>query len=633
MCGIVGIYNTSCAEADLQQVRAMSEVLICRGPDAQRQRRLGRAVFGHCRLSIIDLSSAADQPMYDGQERCMISFNGEIYNYRQLRSQLSAQGYNFVTNSDTEVILALYLTGGSDALKLLDGMFAFGLYDQRSDELILMRDMLGKKPLYYFSTSQRQLVFASTLPALKRHRQWQGELDVQAISDFLSYSAIPGNNSAYMHVKKVQPGSIMRFNAAGECFTEKYWQVDYRNKSDLSFDDAAAILREKLDSAVKKRLVADVPCGVFLSGGIDSAIISMLAAENSAEAINAYTVGFDEKRYDERNLAACSAEFINRRTGGKLLHCTHKVDCSSFEELSSLAEVCGEPFADFSLLPYSFLCCFAAGSNKVVLSGDGADEIFGGYERYYAMRCCALANKILPPAVLRCLADCAGMIFPDHGKRSFRSRLRRLLSLAATPESERYCQLMMQISETQKQQLYGSRILDLAPQPGQRILQQALKQVTTLQWQEKYAECDMGNYLIDDILVKADRGSMKHSLEVRSPFLDRELIEFAATLPFEYKQKGAQRKRILKYAMQDKLAGEIICQRKRGFAVPIGSWFRNEWREVLRTSLLEGKLVKDNWMNPHALQRLLAEHDSLRKDHSELLGNLLMLELFLEKAN
>ncbi len=629
MCGIGGIYNSTTPDRELACANAMQQKLFRRGPDAGGIKTQDNTTFIHRRLAILDLASRSHQPMSDANDLCMISFNGEIYNYRELKEELKAAGAVFKTSGDTEVILQLYLSGGVSALARLDGMFAFAIYDRRSDQLILMRDPLGKKPLYYFVAPDGAVVFASTLQALKVHRAWKNDLDEEAIRDFLALSYIPHDQCVYKNVFQLPPASWMIFDASGKAECQRYWRPDHQEKLDISFEDAAHVLLKKLHNAVRKRLIADVPCGVFLSGGVDSAATAMLASMHSTQTLHAFTIGFNESKYDERALAAVTVDFINRRQAGSILHRTRVVDCRSFELLQELAAVYGEPFADFSLLPTALLSQFAAGERKVVLSGDGADEIFGGYHRYRAMRCCAMLDAALPRSVRRVLAGTAQRIFSDRGKRSGVSQLMRLLRLSAAPEHLRYILLMSKTTRELESRLWGERLQTADSFTGKNLAK-ALLAATTCDPAERYAECDLHTYLPDDILVKVDRASMHYALEVRSPFLDKDVVEFAARLPFEFKQKGCCRKRVLKSALKDLIAPAVADGAKRGFAVPLGEWFRDQWKSQLQTHLLEGKLISADWIDKIALTRLLEAHNSYRRDHSELIGNLLMLELFLE---
>ena len=631
MCGIVGIYNSLSPEKNRPDVSMMTEALFRRGPDAGGVQCLNNTIFGHRRLSIIDLDPRSNQPMFSADKSCMITFNGEIYNYREIKETLQKSSSRFQTTGDTEVILELYLQEGCAGLSKLDGMFAFAIYDQRNNSLLLMRDRLGKKPLYYFVAPDGSVVFASTLQALKMHPAWQTDFDNEAIRDFLALSYIPGNKCVFKNVYQVPPATQMLFDDSGKAECKRYWQISYQDKLNISFEDAADVLQKKLHNAVKKRLIADVPCGVFLSGGVDSAAVAALASLHSSSTINACTIGFNESKYDERNFAATTVDFLNRRNPGSVKHHTQIVDCRSFELLQELVQTCGEPFADFSLLPCALLSKFAATGNKLMLSGDGSDEIFGGYERYFAMRYCAMLDSALPAALRRLISATANRIFPDHGKRSKISRLCRFLRLSATPEHLRYIELMAKTTADLEQKLFGTALQPESYLTGGNLVK-ALLDTTTPEPAERYAECDFKTYLPDDILVKADRASMHFSLEVRSPFLDKDVVEFAAELPFDFKQKGCDRKRVLKRAVKDLIAPEIANGRKRGFAVPIGEWFRNEWKTQLQEHLLEGRLVSDSWINKNAMTELLNDHNTFKHDHSELIGNLLMLELFMQSS-
>ena len=628
MCGIVGIYNSSSPEKSRTTARLMADQLCRRGPDNGNVEAVGNTVFGHRRLSIIDLDKRSDQPMLSGN--IMITFNGEIYNFREIRQELEKQGRIFKTTGDTEVILELYKQEGINGLSKLDGMFAFAIFDSNSNSLILMRDRLGKKPLYYFVAPDGSVVFASTLQALKVHEAWQSDPDEEAIKDFLALSYIPHNKCGFKNVFQLPPATQIIFEAPGKAECRRYWQISYQDKLDISFEDASDILQKKLHNAVKKRLIADVPCGIFLSGGVDSAAVAALAAQHSSKLLHAYTIGFNESKYDERQLAAATVNYLNLRQANSIEHHTKIVDCRSFELLQELVQSCGEPFADFSLLPTALLSKFASENHKLVLSGDGSDEIFGGYERYIAMRYCAMLDTLLPAPLRRLLAKTADRIFPDRGKRSKLSRLCRFLRLSAAPEHLRYIELMAKTTNAMERKLYGERLQSSNRLTGENIAK-ALLQVTTAEPAERYAECDLHTYLPDDILVKADRASMHFSLEVRSPFLDKDVVEFAARLPFEFKQKGCDRKRVLKRAVKDLISPEVANGRKRGFAVPIGEWFRNEWKNEVQMNLLEGKLISNSWINKSAMSDLLKEHNQYQTDHSELIGNLLMLELFLRQ--
>lgn len=628
MCGIAGIFQSSDPGGDAVSAAAMAQAIAYRGPDAQGVMRREDTWFSHRRLAIIDLSEAANQPMTDAADGLMIVFNGEIYNFRELRMELESRGARFRTRGDTEVILELFARDGIDGLARLDGMFALAIYVRRSRELYLMRDRLGKKPLFYFRTGDT-VVFASELAALKRHPAWRGELRPEAIHDFLAYEYVPDPDTVYDDVWKLPPGSWARFRTGVEPEIRRYWQPDFRDKLKINFEDAQVELRALLSRAVSRRLIADVPCGIFLSGGMDSGIVAALAARAATEELAAFTIGFDIRRYDERVAARSTVDWIAANNAHGLTHYEQVVDFRSFPVLEQLAAHYGEPFADFSMLPEYFLSRFAATQVKVALSGDGADEIFAGYERYLAMRCFEYLDWT--PDFLKQWGVRLLQYFPDGGKRSRIGRSKRLLKVAAAPLERRYFELMAQATEIERRGLYGERMTAAGLSDSARILQRLARSAGSLSKIERCQEVDLGSYLCGDILVKIDRAAMANSLEVRSPFLDTAVVEFAARLPLSFKQSGRSRKHIVKAAFAGLVPPGVLEGRKRGFAVPLGSWFRREWRDLLRERLLEGRLVRDGWMKRDALAVRIEEHASGRNDRTELLGALLMLELFLEQ--
>lgn len=629
MCGIAGIWRGGAPERDRVAAERMADALAHRGPDASGVLAAGDTVFAHRRLAILDLSRAADQPMLNASGDCMIVFNGEIYNFPELRRGLEARGVRFRTEGDTEVILELFVRDGEAGLEKLDGMFALALFRKSTGEFLLMRDRLGKKPLYYFRAGET-VIFASELAALKRHPLWRGVLREQAIHDFLAFEYVPEPETVYHGVWKVPAATVIRFAPGSEPRARRYWQADLSERRDISFADAAEELRRLMRRAAARRLIADVPCGVFLSGGVDSAVVTALAAEAAAQSgreLTAFTIGFEVDRYDERAFARRTAEAVRRR-GLPLVHREEVVDFRSFPVLEKLAVHCGEPFADFSMLPEYFLSRFAAKEVKVALSGDGADELFSGYERYWVMRFLDRCDRI--PRSLKSWGAGVLGLFPDGGKRSRVGRAKRLLTVAAEPSETRYFALMSQASEAVRRGLYGERLREAGLSPSSRVFTRLEETLRAPDRIGKCQELDMATYLVGDILVKVDRASMANSLEVRSPFLDTAVVEFAASLPTSFKQAGRSRKHILKAAFDDLVDPVVRGGRKRGFAVPLGRWLRSEWYDLARERLLEGVLVREQWMRRDGLSALLSAHRGGRRDETELLGALLMLELFLE---
>lgn len=621
MCSIAGIINHAGRDR-LAVVERMNLIQCHRGPDAAGVWQDERALLGHRRLSIIDLAGGR-QPM--AAENAVIVFNGEIYNHRQLRGELEQRGHTFRSASDTEVVLHCYLEYGERLVEKLQGMFALGLWDPVRRRLLLVRDRVGQKPLFYFRHGD-ELVFASEIAALRQHPEFPDELDPGAISDFLSLQYIPPHRCAYAQVKKLPPGSILTFDAdSGESVICPYWRVDFSVKNTaITFDQAAEETRRLVTEAVRKRLMADVPSGVFLSGGLDSAIISGLAAQlRRPERTAAFTVTFAEKAYDEQAAAELSGSFIARQTGGALECFQRRVGLADFELLKKLLVRCGEPFADASILPTYLLAEFAREKITMALSGDGADEVFGGYERYAAMDLARFLR--LPRPCFALLANC----FPDRGERTRSGRLRRFLKMLDESSLRRYFALLDRCPPELKLRLFGEQLEEAVFFDSAAALE--LPAPTAADRIERCLENDLERYLPGDILPKVDTASMAASLEVRNPFLDHELIEFAATLPRHFKLCGRSRKHVLKAAFADAVPPEIRHGRKRGFGVPVGDYLRRQWNAPARELLFDGKLIAESWIAERPLNRLWALHCAGKRDYSYLLFNLVALSLFLDE--
>ncbi|WP_276739328.1 asparagine synthase (glutamine-hydrolyzing) [Victivallis vadensis] len=631
MCAIAGIINHH-ATPDVERiVRKMCNQQAHRGPDGSGFFCNDEIAFGHRRLAIIDPAHGA-QPITNEDGSVVVILNGEIYNYRKLRQELEKRGHEFKTDTDTEVIVHLYEELGSECVGMLDGMFAFAVYNSRTRRVLLARDRMGKKPLLYFMTGDT-LIFASELNALRCHPQMPRELDETAISDFLSLHYIPCPNTVYRNVRKLPPAHQLELRfPEGTVSIRSYWHLDYSLKqNELSFDDAAHELRRLVERAVEKRLMTDVPLGTFLSGGLDSTIVAGLAARFRAPAeTDAFTIGFEVAAYDERKWASAAARSINSRTGGKLRHFEQVVDPCDFALLEKLAAHYGEPYADASMLPTYLLSRFAREHITVALSGDGADEVFSGYERYLAMRYAARVDA-LPGPVRKLLFHVLVQTLPDRGERTLLGRTRRLLHMLASRPERRYFDMLDHCPNPMKQALFGERLRGVLQHDSAELFDSLQWELTSANRFERLAELDLHAYLANDILPKVDIASMAASLEVRSPFLDREVVEFAAKLPFDYKLHGRNRKRILKAAFADLVPPELAERPKKGFGVPVSLWLRGEWRDLAATELFEGTLVSDGFIQPKTLHTLWAAHQSGRRDHGYLLWGLLILSMFLNR--
>ncbi|MBS1371680.1 MAG: asparagine synthase (glutamine-hydrolyzing) [Lentisphaeria bacterium] len=630
MCGIAGIVNHRGDPAAGEIIAAMNAAQTHRGPDASGTYFDDQVALGHRRLSVIDLENG-NQPFTNEDGTVVAVFNGEIYNFRRLRDELTARGHTFRSSADTEVIVHLYEELGGECTRLLEGMFAFAVYNAKTRRLLLARDRLGQKPLLYFMTNGT-LVFASEFPALKCHPEMPAELDVNAVSDYLSFQYVPGPGTIYRNVHKLAPGHQLEFRL-NDCTTSirSYWRLDYSLKLTEPFEEAARTLRNLVEKSVERRLVADVPVGTFLSGGVDSTIITAVAAaKRHPGKTNAYTIGFSDAKYDERPFASKAADSINRRIGGGLLQREQVVDAGDFTLLEKLCAHCGEPYADASILPTALLSEFAASEVRVALSGDGADEVFCGYERYLALRY-ASRFSLLPGFLQRPLLSTAGALVPDGGERTVSGRLRRFLRVMAAAPEQRYFTLLDRCGMPLKRALFGEKLRSAANRNSAELFDSLQWELTSADRTERLSELDLHTYLPGDILTKVDIASMAYSLEVRSPFFDREVVEFAARLPLSCKLHGSKRKHILCEAFKDLLPREIVNRPKKGFGVPVASYLRGEWHNLAEQALFDGKLCGDGYFRRETVMGLWKEHESEKRDHSYLLWSLLIFSLFLER--
>jgi len=632
MCGIAGIVNFNQQPADPALLERMNAAQLHRGPDEGGIYCYENVGLAHRRLSIIDLSTG-QQPLANEDGTVTIIFNGEIYNSPELRRELEAGGHVFKTHSDTETIVHLYEELGERVATRLNGMFAFAIHDQRKRRLLLVRDRLGKKPLRYFIDRER-MAFASEMGALQEHPLLPRKLNLQALHDYFSLLYIPSPQTIYEGVHKLPPGHYLDLDCySGNFQIKPYWQPDYSKKTDLSFDDARDRLRELITDAVKIRLLSDVPLGAFLSGGIDSTIIAGVMSEVSGGPVKTFTIGFEEALYDEREYARIAAAHLNSRGHQPLTHQEKMVNTDDFETLVKLARHYGEPFADASMLPTCLLSRFTREQVTVALSGDGADELFAGYNRYLLMR---MMRKVeIAPVWLRKAAakSIAGLLPPKLDERSKIGKLHRLLGIAAAQGSGRYLQIIDRFGEPLKHKLCGELFAAERPTATQAYFDQLIASATAADPVEKIMETDLHSYLVGDILCKVDIAAMANSLEVRSPFLDYRVAEFAASLPLAYKQSGRKRKHILVEAFRDLLPPELSRRGKLGFGVPLAVWFRGGWHERLQERLLDGKAVGMQLLNRVETEKVIAAHYAGKHDYSYPLFTLLMLELFLEECH
>lgn len=612
MCGIAGCFNPQSPPGE-----ALLQTLCCtmrqRGPDAHGVYRDGALGLAHTRLSVIDLDGGA-QPMHGGEGRYTLVFNGEIFNFRELRVELEQAGEAFRTKSDTEVLLKLLIREGADCLPRLNGFFAFAFYDAEKKTLLLARDYHGVKPLYYFHLPTGEFGFASRFSTLTLCPGCPDQISLPALADYLAFQYIPAPATIREGVRKLLPGTAVEFQLESGAMREIDWGAQVQIKPEtVSYEDACEHVRTLLSEAVKRRLIADVPLGVFLSGGLDSAVVTALAARHSTAPLECFSIGFDDPRYDESADCKATAAHLAKLAPHGLHHHIRTVQPQDFDLLPKLAAEFGEPYADASMLPSYFLAAFAREHVTVALSGDGADELFGGYERYRAMAVLQKLRSFTPGFLWSAAAAC----LPDSGERSKAGRLKRFLRLGAVSGTgARYDALMTHFAA----ESIGMIAPDLRPYLNvKRTLPEAAELMASLM------EDDLRCYLPGDVLTKVDVCSMAASLEVRNPFLDPKVSRFARSLPVEFKIHDGRRKRILGDAFARELPPGLAERRKRGFGVPVAAWFRTVWRDRLRSALLDGLPERWPMFDRAAVERLIDEHQNGGKDRSYLLFSLLML--------
>jgi asparagine synthase (glutamine-hydrolysing) len=620
MCGIAGKLNFSPEEfVDRRDLLRMGAFLHHRGPDGGdvwADRNVG---FAHRRLSIIDLSSAAGQPMCNEDGNVWITFNGEIYNFQELRKGLESQGHIFRTNSDTEAIIHAYEQYGRGCVNYLRGMFAFAIWDKRSRTLFLARDRVGKKPLYYYRDAER-FIFASEIKALLTDRRIPREPNPIAIDHFLALGYVPGPLTAFRNIQKL-PASHWLEIRDGSIEQQRYWNLRYTPKQKLSFEEAKAELHWRLAEAVRMRLVSDVPLGAFLSGGVDSSAVVACMAEAMNRPVRTFSVGFGVSSFDERPYARQVAE----RYGTD--HTELVVEAPVNDIISKLAWQFDEPFGDSSAVPSYLISQLTRQHVTVVLNGDGADETFGGYD-WYKMDRWLNRGKVLPLGIRKQFAALMLGIPPRWRKHTPVWQIYRLAEVLALSPSRRYTQWVEHFGPPIREEIYtadfqGKVRLD---EPDDLFASMFAKSQAD-DWLDVVLDADVNLYLPDDLLVKMDRATMSHSLEARSPFLDHVLMEFVASLPVAFKQSWGQKKRILKSMLRGRVPDTILDRPKMGFSVPIAKWFREDLREMSGDILLSNRSLERGYFQRGQIAKLLCEHANSH-DHGTKLWDLLMLELW-----
>ncbi len=614
MCGIAGYINTDKDQpVQSQVVEQMCAVIHHRGPDEWGLWCNGSVGIGMKRLQIIDLSGG-HQPMANTDGSVQIVFNGEIYNHLDLRADLEQRGYRFRTSSDTEAILHLYEEYGEDCVQQLRGMFAFAIWDTRHNCLFMARDRLGKKPLHYLH-DQNKLVFGSEIKSLLQHPDITAEVNQPAIVPYLGCGYVPDPETMFKGIYKLPPAHALTWQQ-GKITVKRYWDIsyqpDYRKSEQQWLEETEA----QLDEAVRIRLMSDVPLGAFLSGGIDSSLVVALMARQMASPVKTFSIGFDEKKYNELPYARLVAQKYGTD------HHEEIVRPDAEEVIPYLIRMFDEPFADSSAIPTYYVSRLARRHVTVVLSGDGGDETFGGYDRYLDSQ---LSNKtdLLPHLLRQGLFGLPVWLLPE----SFPG-INRLRYLAAN-QDERYLMEMTKGLSAAHANVFSPELIQAAggSDPAEP-LRQILRRVSALDPITRRQYLDCLTYLPGDIMTKVDRATMFVSLEARAPILDHKFVEFSATVPVEYKVRGRTGKYLLKQLAEKLLPKELIYRPKMGFAMPVAQWINAEWQEMSQDLVLGTLARKRGNFNPAYLDRIMTEHRQGRRDHSYLIWTLMVLEMW-----
>ena len=628
MCGITGIFDTrGKREIDRAVLTRMNESQHHRGPVEGGVHIEAGVGLGHRRLSIIDLSTG-QQPLYNEDQSVCVIFNGEIYNFQELVPELQALGHVFHTRSDTEVIVHAWESWGEKCVERFRGMFAFVLWDRNQETLFLARDRMGVKPMYYGLLPDGTLLFGSELKSILAHGGLAREIDPLAVEEYFALGYVAEPRTIFKQARKLPPAHTLLVRR-GQPLPEprEYWDVRFTLNNPISTEDACLELNEKLKESIRLRMISEVPLGAFLSGGVDSSAVVALMAGLSNEPVNTCSIAFDDPAFNEAEFAKTVADRY------KTNHHVETVASDDFDLIDMLARLYDEPYADSSAIPTYRVCQLARKHVTVALSGDGGDETFGGYRRYRLHLMEERMRSALPGAIRQPLFRLLGRVYPkaDWAPRMFRAKT--TFEGMARDSVEAYFHSVSILREPMRAQLFSSKFKsEIAGYNAQEVFNYHAGRSGTEDPLALIQYLDLKTYLVGDINTKVDRASMAHSLEVREPLMDHEIIEWLATLPSSLKVRGQEGKYLLKKAMGPLLPDDILYRPKMGFAVPLARWFRGPLKERVRQAVLGSRLAETGWFNREYLQHLVDAHQSGARDYSAPLWTLLMFEAFLRNV-
>ena len=625
MCGIVGIFDlTAKREINRDLLSRMNETQYHRGPDEGGIHIEPGLGFGHRRLSIIDLSSG-QQPMISRDKNVVLTYNGEVYNFMELRKELEALGYFFQTHCDTEVILYAWQAWGEACVDRLRGMFAFAIWDRNQQTLFLARDRLGVKPLFYTQLANGQFIFGSELKSLKEHPDLPRELDPTAIEEYFGFGYVPEPKTIYKTVYKLEPGYCLTLRHGSANYQPRqYWDVKFAVRPVQSEQAVGEELIERLREAVKIRMVADVPLGAFLSGGVDSSAVVAMMAGVSSDPVNTCSISFGDPAFNESKFAAQVAERYHTA------HRVEQVDPDDFSLIDQLAGIYDEPYADSSALPTYRVCELAKKQVTVVLSGDGGDENLAGYRRYRWHTYEEQMRSWLPDSIRKPVFGTLGKIYPkaDWAPKVFRAK--STFESIGRDSLEGYFHSVSVMSNELRSLLFSQQLKNnLQGYQAVDVFRRHVDNAPTDCPLSLVQYLDIKTYLVGDILTKVDRASMAHALEVRVPLLDHQLVEWMAGIEPQMKLNGREGKYIFKKSLEKYLPNDVLYRPKMGFAVPLNSWFRGPLREKVRESLLGETMMQCGLFDQAFLQHMVNQHQSGLRDYSASIWSLLMFEAFL----
>ncbi len=622
MCGIVGVLDLRGESVDPAWIGTMNDAIVHRGPDDSGIYAKGPIAIGMRRLSIIDVAGG-HQPVYNEDKTVWVVFNGEIYNHLELRKDLEQAGHRFYTKSDSETLVHLYEQYGVDGVSRLRGMFAYALWDEKAERLLLARDRIGIKPLYY-SMANGRLMFASELKSFYQLPWFKPDLNPLAIDRFLAYMYIPGPETVYQDVVELPPAHVL-IHEYGRTTTQRYWTLQYHSNRSISFDEWADRVLTQFRDSVRSHLISDVPLGAFLSGGIDSSAIVAAMAEVSSKPVVTFSIGHEGKGafQDERPYARIVAERYQTE------HHELIVSADIQDVLPKIVACFDQPFADSSAIPNYYITKLTRQHVTVALSGLGGDELAGGYERYLGMQWAEYFRK-LPRFVRGVLGEYWGGYLPDleSGHPSM-SRLKRFLASAALPAGRRYSAFVMAHGSTDRAQVFTREFQASAKSADpEGLIEKLFASSDADSLLHHLLLCDMHLYLPGDLLPLTDRLSMLHSLEVRVPFLDHPLIELMAQIPSEYKVRGREKKVLLKQAFRGLLPDSILYRKKIGFSVPLALWLRTDLKSLMQDTLSETRVKSLGYLQWGQVSQLISEHLSGAANHESKLWSLMNLALW-----